>query len=641
MPSPLSARKQLVLLGLAALLSGPGNAQNSFAPLELPFAIVGALPGDQMYPSVSFNGSGGYVVWQDNATDPSGRGISAQRLNGTLSGEWGVFRINERTLFDQEKPQVTLLKNGGAVFVWQSGSPGVQDIHARFLAADGTFVTGDVLVNTYTNNNQVGSSVACLADGNVIVAWTSFDRDFSMQGVYAQRFSPLGEKLGSEFRINASMGYNQRQRTPAVAALDNGNFAVAWVKDSDNSLSSSNIVSSTSMVFTAISQVYYRVFTNSGTAVTSELRANLSANPICANPAIAGLPGGGFTIVWNQRDVTTRANGWDIYARSFNATGGTNGLPARMNAFTHGDQFLPRISAVGADQLIVWTSLAQDGSQEGVFGRFFAGGAPVGDEFLVNANQTISKQMHPAVAADGVNQFLVLWTSFTGVESSFDVFAQRYAGTGMPVITPGAPFVSALSSDKLQVTWPGLAGYASLAYYALYMDGSPTPIVVTGNAYVASGLEPGSSHTFNLAYHYTDGSESPLSPPASKRTWSFDGNGDGLPDDWQIANWPALGPSSSPLADPDQDGANNLREFLSGTDPKDSSSVLRMRLTMTRSGGLLSWRTQPGLIYQVQKSVKFEGWTDYGPPRLAAGTLDSVPVEGRPGSEFYRVIRVR
>ena len=36
----------------------------------------------------------------------------------------------------------------------------------------------------------------------------------------------------------------------------------------------------------------------------------------------------------------------------------------------YGDQYAPRISAIGVDYLIVWTSLGQDGSREGVFGQF-------------------------------------------------------------------------------------------------------------------------------------------------------------------------------------------------------------------------------------------------------------------------------
>jgi len=36
------------------------------------YAIIGSLPGDQVFPDVALNSSGGFVVWQDNITDGSG-----------------------------------------------------------------------------------------------------------------------------------------------------------------------------------------------------------------------------------------------------------------------------------------------------------------------------------------------------------------------------------------------------------------------------------------------------------------------------------------------------------------------------------------------------------------------------------------
>jgi hypothetical protein len=37
----------------------------------------------------------------------------------------------------------------------------------------------------------------------------------------------------------------------------------------------------------------------------------------------------------------------------------------------------------------------------------------------------ISQQMHPAVAWNGVDHFLVVWTSFVGA-SGFDLYGQAY-----------------------------------------------------------------------------------------------------------------------------------------------------------------------------------------------------------------------
>jgi hypothetical protein len=43
----------------------------------------------------------------------------------------------------------------------------------------------------------------------------------------------------------------------------------------------------------------------------------------------------------------------------------------------------------------------------------------------------ISQQMHPAVAWDGVNHFLVVWTSFVGA-SGFDLYGQAYILNSSP-----------------------------------------------------------------------------------------------------------------------------------------------------------------------------------------------------------------
>ena len=92
------------------------------------YAIIGSLPGDQVFPDAAVTPSGGFVVWQDNITDGNGWGVSAQRLDSTLSGTLSTFRVNAQGTNDQENPRVALLKNGGAAFVWQGGKPSYQQI---------------------------------------------------------------------------------------------------------------------------------------------------------------------------------------------------------------------------------------------------------------------------------------------------------------------------------------------------------------------------------------------------------------------------------------------------------------------------------------------------------------------------------
>jgi hypothetical protein len=624
---PVLPRVFKLVLGCGLAVAGAFRvqAQSDYVAEGGEYAIAGTLAGDQTYPQLSLKPSGGYVVWQDNITDGSGLGVSARKLNSSLSGTLSPFRVNETGAGDQEHPQVSLLKDGGAVFVWQGGTQGFQRIYARFLSAGGTWTTGDVLVNTFTNSSQLEPAVATLTNGDVVAVWASFNQvsATSLRDVFAQRLSAAGQKLGVEFLVNQSYN-NYNQRSPAIAALKDGRLVVAWVSEHQR--------------FENSVDVYARIYGADGTPAGGEFLVNTATN-VCANPSVAASADGGFAVAWMEKDLTESGNSWDVFVRPFSGVG-TGGAIHRVNTQVHGDQLAPKISAAGADYLVVWTSMAQDGSREGIYGRFLQGnGSASGNEFRLNTT-TVSQQVLPAVASDGNTRFLAVWTSFIGGTGSFDLYAQRYATVAQPLSAPDAPFVTVLSSNALGVTWPVLAGY-SVASYEVYADGTASATaVVTNNWWTMSGLAPGSTHSFRLAYVLTDGRRSPLSGVTTNTTYGALAYG-GIPYEWMIAwfgndifNWP------SPFADSDGDGVSNRDEFLAGTNPTNASSVLKQQLRMTPQGLFLSWNTQPGLVYQVQNSANLGAWTNVSGPRFAAGTADSIYVGGG-NTGYYRIVRLR
>ncbi len=473
------------------------SAQNAFSPGGYDYQIAGALPGDQVYPQTAVNTNGGYLVWQDNSLTTNGLRIRAVRLDATLMQSGPLFAVsansNSIAAGDQEKPKVALLNGAGAVFVWQGGRYGYQKIYARFLGANGLFTTSDMLVNTYTNNFQVDPAVATLTDGSVIVVWSSYGEDGDLQGIYGQRLSAAGAKLGGEFQINQYFSHNQR--TPAVAALPNTNFVVTWVSELQRTSASVDI-------FGRI----YAVTNNVVGAAGNEFPVNPSTSNMCANPQVAGSPQGGFAVVWSQNDnlVSTlgnqygvlvgggqqqlSTNSWDVFGRLFNANGTATTPALCLNTHREGDQYAPKISAFGKDYLAVWTSFGQDSSREGIFGQFLTGNGVIeGVEFRVNTT-TVSRQIQPSLATDGLSRFLVVWTSF-GAGTAFDLWARAYdlirvkmtstpQGPSLAWNTaPGLVYQVQMSTDN--VTWNTVGSPRTAAGYS----DSTTVSATNGTAY--------------------------------------------------------------------------------------------------------------------------------------------------------------
>jgi len=604
------------------------------------YAVSGSLAGDQAWPDAAAAPTGGIVVWQDNATDGNGWGVSARRLDSTLSGILSSFRINATGTNDQQNPRVALLKNGGAVTVWQGGKQGFQHIYGRFLSPTNTFLTTTDVLISVTNKFQVRPAVAVLNNSNVIVVWSSMRQvsSNSMQDVYGQLLSPVGQKIGTNFLVNQFTSYNQRD--PSVTALKNGGFVVTWVSEQQRIATTqmgtnTTFTSTSSAVYPSV-DIYSRLYQSNGVAATTEFLVNSDNNP-CANPQVKATADGNYVVVWSAKDMGNLSNSWDIWGRSFsNSTATANGPVVRLNDYTYGDQFGPRLAALNNELMVVWTSLAQDGYREGVFSRFMhSNGSLVGNEQGVNTTVE-GQQMYPVVTSDTSSQFLAVWSGFTGLPHGFDLFGQRYLNVNALLAPMSAPFVyapftlaSGVYQPQLQVSWPRLLGI-SVSNYEVYVDGNASPSAVTTNTTwlmtTADGLSTNSTRTFRVAYVITGGGRSPLSPSASGTTWSGE-SWNGVPVEWMTAyfgadrsHWPL------PAADTDGDSISNLSEFLTGTDPMDANSVLRQQVIQTPQGMFLVWNTQAGLTYQIQITTNFVSWNNFGQPRFAVGTNDSVNV---------------
>jgi hypothetical protein len=268
-------------------------------------------------------------------------------------------------------------------------------------------------VNTFTTGFQGGPSAASDPNGNFVVTWAG-DTDGYGAGVFGQRFSASGAPLGIEFRVNTFT--TNLQGSPTVAAHANGDFVVAWTSGVQDGSDFG---------------IFGQRFNAAGAPVGAEFPVNTFTLSAQTNQSIAAGTGGDFVVVWQSYGQDGSSYG--VFAQRFSPSGPVGG-EFRVNTTTASNQRFPSIASdASGNFVVVWQSLNQDGSSDGIFGqRFAASGAPVGVEFAVNAFTT-SFQRNPAVVSDANGNFLVAWESLNQDGSDFGVFGQRFDAAGVPV----------------------------------------------------------------------------------------------------------------------------------------------------------------------------------------------------------------
>jgi len=131
------------------------------------------------------------------------------------------------------------------------------------------------------------------------------------------------------------------------------------------------------------------------------------------------------------------------------------GAEFQVNTHTTYDQ---KNAAIAMDEtgrsIVVWSSYAQDGSSNGIFGRLFDPNCgQLGEEFQINTTSS-GNQAEPAVAMDAAAGFIVVWQGPGLIEGDReDIFARRFDPNGLPV---GGEFqVNSYMSD--QQLYPSVA----------------------------------------------------------------------------------------------------------------------------------------------------------------------------------------
>ncbi len=363
--------------------------------------------GAQQNPAAARLKAGYLIVWASDGQDGSGFGVYAQRYTAAGVKAGAELSVNTVTVNNQTQPAAAGLANGTFVAVWQSAAQdgsGLGVYGQRFTAA-GTKLGSEFRVNTAIAKDQSLPSIAALSDGGFLVAWTSDGQDGSGLGIYAQRYSATGVKVGAEFKVNKTT--SGAQTNSAVSGLTGGGFVVAWQGPDASGIG-----------------VYAQRYDSTAKAVGNELRVNSATVNDQSMPVVAPLDNGGFVIAWQS--ALQDGSGLGVYMQRYTSLGAKSGGEARVNSATANDQAAPAIAGfTDGGYLVVWQSKLQDGSGQGVYAQAFTdGGAKANVEFRVNT-RVAGDQFQPTVAAFALGNLVVAWTSVGQDGNLGGIYAQR------------------------------------------------------------------------------------------------------------------------------------------------------------------------------------------------------------------------
>ena len=201
------------------------------------------------------------------------------------------------------------------------------------------------------------------------------------------------------------------------------------------------------------------------------------------------------------------------------------------------------------------------------------------------------------------------------------------------------PYFGALqdSGERLRIERPGVMDTNGVPFIVVdevrYNDKAPWPPAADGSG---SSLQRSDPRAYgDDPINWTAALPTPGLPNALN-----DADGDGLPDEWEIAN------GTDPLitdatADPDGDGVNNYDEYRAGTDPQDGGSYLKLWVNWDASAVILSFEAKRGRAYDVleRDGLGTGEWTIFQQlPASGVDRVESIFLSPSPAAtRFYRL----
>ena len=384
------------------------------------FDMFKDMEGDAM-PSIAADADGNFVLtWTRQTDETVGPDVFMQLFDNEGVATTDPVLVNDAiTAGPQYMPIAAMNDDGEFVIVWTSHDEEADDsdIYGRLYGADGAPIGDAFVISTSTEGYQELPKVAMDAEGGFVVTWTNEDEETWDERAYARRFDATGAPVGLEFQVGT--GEDETcQFDPVAAVADDGSFVIVWAHES---------------WATDEAAVYGQRFDATGTALADPLQVSAIDADWPDVPDIAMNGDGGFVVVWAQEPDE---EGFDVFARQYDADGTALGDPFQINTTTEGDQDMPAV-AMDADGgfIVTWSNIPADAEgdldADAMMRRFDAAGNPVTGEMMLEYPDAPGESNGLVdVAAAHNGGFIVAWTNINPELMTASVFHQVFAGEG-------------------------------------------------------------------------------------------------------------------------------------------------------------------------------------------------------------------
>jgi hypothetical protein len=420
-------------------------------------------------PDIATLTNGSFVIcWQDNSLN-----VVAHIYDEIGKRIGDGIKVNSKPNTFHPEPAIAALNNGGFIICWHHfvEDEARGDLYGQLFASDGTKIGNEFFVIPSPPERLIPfrSDAISLLSGEIVVAWQVYNGDRWEYGLFAQRLTQDGDRIGEQFQIN-SFPYGANETEINLAPMPDSGFVATWFREWFNY--------GTQVLHENIA---VQLFDKNGNKKVNEITINNNPLYSMVSPVVTVLKGGSFVVCWHGLQMPNQ----NCWAQRFDSDGNRLSeiyLINRMGDFNLNPIITPlnngNFVICWIHSKIVQVRKGLTSGHPDIFGQQFdLEGNHIGNEFRVNDHSSLDlKHNSPSIAALNDSGFVVTWQ--VGLESIYAkiVTGEPFAAEEYPNLLPKEfdlyqnvpnPFNERTKiiyelPDKLSIYWVDIIMYNSI-----------------------------------------------------------------------------------------------------------------------------------------------------------------------------------